>query len=167
MMTTAGPDIAQWYVRYRASVRGAAARVTGDPDDADDALHDAFLAAWRARARFEAGRDPLPWLMTIARRKAITIAAERSKPRVAAIPEPLPSAEDEAVRRESDALVRALTQNEPALALHALADLPARAVGERLGVPLRTAASRIRRGRRRLEATLPATTLSSPRSNPA
>ncbi|HEY4442524.1 MAG TPA: sigma factor-like helix-turn-helix DNA-binding protein, partial [Candidatus Elarobacter sp.] len=56
-------------------------------------------------------------------------------------------------------------QREPALALHALGGLTARAVGERLGIPLRTAASRIMRGRRRLEAQLAATTPFSSRSN--
>jgi RNA polymerase sigma factor (sigma-70 family) len=169
MSTSASaPDVALWYERYRSSVRGIAARVTGNPDDAEDAVHDAFLAAWRARARFDAERDPLPWLVTITRRKALTIAAARTRAvRATLAPQTLPSAEDEALLRESDACVRALVRDEPALALHALDGLPARAVGETLGVPLRTAASRIRRARGRMKAALPATTLCLARSKPA
>jgi RNA polymerase sigma-70 factor (ECF subfamily) len=159
------PDVGSWYERYAPAVRGAAARVTGDPDDADDALHDAFLAAWRARARFDEGRSPLPWLTTIARRKALNIAAGRTRVVPALVPDASPSAEDEALRQFGDGLAVQLLRREPALALHALGGLTARAVGERLGIPLRTAASRIVRGRRRVEAQLAATTPFSSRSN--
>ena len=167
MTTTVSPsDVGLWYERYGSSLRWAAARVTGDPDDADDALQDAFLAAWRSRSRFDGARDPLPWLLTIAKRKAVTIVAHRKRPAPAAhAPAVQPSAEDEVVRRESDRLVQELTRDEPALALYALAGLPARVVGERLGVPMRTAASRIARGRRRIEAALPATSPCPARSN--
>jgi len=143
-----------------------AARVTGDPDDADDALQEAFLAAWRSRGRFDPARRPLPWLVTIARRKALTIAAARSRKAVpSARAELAPSAEDVALARAADGWAVDAVRHEPALALHALGGLTAGAVGERLGVPLRTAASRIARGRRRVEALLTATPSFSPRSN--
>src|ERR1700680_2506113 len=77
--SVATPDIGSWFERYAPSVRHVAVRVPGDLDDADDALQDAFLAAWRSRARFDPARRPLPWLVTIARRKALTIAADRSR----------------------------------------------------------------------------------------
>lgn len=151
------PDVGLWYERYAASVRGAAARVAGDPDDADDALHDAFLAAWRARARFDASREPLPWLLAIARRKALTIAGRRTRG-VTNVPAPhAPSAADEAIAREDEAFVRAVLREEPALALRVLDGMTLRRVGERLDVPLRTAASRVRRARQRLRAAFPAT----------
>lgn len=166
MTTTASsPDVGSWYERYGPAVHGAAARLTGDPDDADDALHDAFLAAWRARGRFDETRNPLPWLTTIARRKALTIAAVRTRPSLFAAPAASPSAEEEALRRTADGWAVETVRCEPALALHALDGLTARAVGERLGIPLRTAASRIVRGRRRVEALLSATTQSPARSS--
>jgi RNA polymerase sigma-70 factor, ECF subfamily len=156
-MPTSTSDVALWYARYAASVRGAVVRVTGDAD-ADDALHDAFLAAWRARDAFDAARDPLPWLLAIARRKALTIAGRRRRPfPPLGPPATVPSAEDEALAREAEAAVRRLIAPEPALALRALDDLPLRDVGRRLGVPQRTAASRINRGKLRLRAALPAT----------
>jgi RNA polymerase sigma factor (sigma-70 family) len=167
MPTTAhAADVGRWYERYASSLRFVAARVTNDPDDADDALHETFLAAWRARERFDAARDPLPWLLTITRRKALTIVSSRVRRRVSLLSAtPAASAEDEAVLRESEELVRRVVRLEPALALHALAGLPARLVGERLGVPMRTAASRIARGRRRVrEFVPPATHPSSARS---
>jgi len=158
MTSTSLPDVGVWFERYETSLRGVARRVTGNADDADDALQDAFLAAWRARSRFDAGRDPLPWLATIARRKAVTIVALRARALPPLGPQSVPSAEDEVVRREAESWSREIVRDEPALALHALAGLPARLVGERLGLPMRTAASRIARARRRLGAALPATT---------
>ena len=92
-MPTSTSDVALWYARYAASVRGAVVRVTGDAD-ADDALHDAFLAAWRARDAFDAARDPLPWLLAIARRKAL----DDRRPAAPAVPA-LRSAGHRAVRR--------------------------------------------------------------------
>jgi RNA polymerase sigma factor (sigma-70 family) len=164
--SAATPDIGSWFERYAPSVRHVAVRVTGDLDDADDALQDAFLAAWRSRARFDPARRPLPWLVTIARRKALTIAAARS--RKADLPlraELAPSAEDVALARAADGWAADAVRHEPALALHALGGLTAGAVGRCLGIPLRTAASRIARGRRRVETRLTATTHSSSRSN--
>jgi RNA polymerase sigma-70 factor (ECF subfamily) len=156
--------VGSWYERYAPAVRGAAARVTNDPDDADDALHDAFLAAWRARERFDGARSPLPWLTTIARRKALTIAAARRRGPAAALPGEAPSAEEEALRRLAERWAVDALRREPALAMHALGGLTADAVGRRLGIPLRTAASRIARGRRRMHVLFAATTRNPSRS---
>jgi RNA polymerase sigma-70 factor, ECF subfamily len=154
------PDVGLWYERYGSSLRGVAARITRDPQDADDVLQDAFLAAWRARERFDSTRDPLPWLATIARRKALTLVARRGPSAIQ--PQPLrtaPSAEEEALRLESEAWVRRLVRDDLAFALRAVADLPTRRVAEQLGIPMRTAASRIARARRRFQAALCAITL--------
>ena len=153
-------DVAGWYERYHSSVRGMAARVVHDPDDADDALQETFLAAWRARGRFDAEREPLPWLLAIARRKALTIASRRPLAVDVGPPALAPSAADEALGHESDAWVATLLRDEPALALRVLDGLTLGAVGERLGLPLRTAASRVRRGTARVRSQLQATTAS-------
>ena len=75
----AAADVGLWYERYSTSLRSIAARVTGDADDADDALHDTFVAAWLFRGRFDDARSPLPWLATVARRKALTIVSRRAR----------------------------------------------------------------------------------------
>ena len=164
LTSTSAADIGLWYERYARPLRSIAARVTRDPDDADDALHDTFEAAWLFRASFDDARSPLPWLATIARRKALTIVSRRARPPIPAPQPAAPSAEDDALRLDADAVARELTRAEPALALHALSGLAAREVGELLGVPMRTAASRIARGRRRVERLLAATTPLSARS---
>ncbi len=164
LTSTSAADIGLWYERYSPSLRSIAARVTRNPDDADDALHDTFLAAWLFRGRFDDARSPLPWLATIARRKALTIVSRRSRASTLTAEPAAPSAEDEALRLGADADARELIRAEPALALHALNGLAAREVGELLGVPMRTAASRIARGRRRVRTLLRATTPLAARS---
>ncbi len=45
--------------------------------EAEDAVQEAFIRAWRHRARLRAGHPPLPWLLQITRREALRIR-ERS-----------------------------------------------------------------------------------------
>jgi RNA polymerase sigma-70 factor, ECF subfamily len=169
MVSTAAAraEVGRWYVSYAPRVHGLAARITGNPDDAEDVVHDAFLAAWRARAEFDRSRDPLPWLATITRHKALNLAMQRRRGPPAPAPEPMPSAEEEALARDAEIHVRNLVRDEPAFALHVLDGLTLKAVGERLGLPHKTAASRILRGKRRIRVAVSATTRSLTESHPA
>lgn len=53
-------------------------RLTGDPDQASDALQTAFLNAWQGRASFR-GSGARPWLFVIARNAALNIRQRRSE----------------------------------------------------------------------------------------
>lgn len=73
---------------------------------AEDALHDAFLRAWRHLDRFQAGRPFRPWLLTVARHAATDLLRTRGKEQRtasrAAPPQPRSaSAEAEAARAEA------------------------------------------------------------------
>jgi RNA polymerase sigma factor (sigma-70 family) len=59
------------YRHYGRLVFAVALRVLGDRQAAEDATQQTFVQAWRAAPGFEAGRDPAPWLATIARRVSI------------------------------------------------------------------------------------------------
>ncbi|MBO83757.1 MAG: hypothetical protein CL927_00235 [Deltaproteobacteria bacterium] len=59
-----------------AAVRARCRAVCGNHADADEALQETFLRAWRARDRFD-GRHPLAWLMTIARNTSLDIIRRR------------------------------------------------------------------------------------------
>ncbi len=150
-------DIENWYFRYAARLRRATRRIVGNEHDAEDATHDAFLAAFRAHDRYRADADPYPWLFRIATRKALTIAAGRQQLRdgdpgqVAPV---APSAEDEALADDESRRVARLVASELPVALHLIGGLRFRDVSERLGIPAATAATRIRRGKQRLRALL-------------
>ena len=51
--------------RYAAQARRLARAVLGDPDDADDAAQDGFLAALRHLGRYDPSRPFGPWLLRI------------------------------------------------------------------------------------------------------
>lgn len=51
--------------RYRSQIRGHALRMLRDIEDAEDAVQDTFVKAFRAIKTFEQGRPLLPWLMRI------------------------------------------------------------------------------------------------------
>jgi RNA polymerase sigma-70 factor (ECF subfamily) len=153
----AGSDIELWYAQYGSRLRRAARRIVGNEYDAEDATQDAFLAAFRAHDRYRADTDPYPWLFRIATRKALTIAAGHRprldiEPALAALA--VPSAEDEALAIDESRRVVSLVATEEPVALHLIEGLRFRDVSERLGIPAATAATRIRRGKRRLRALL-------------
>lgn len=168
---SAGSELAVWYVLYASRLRRAARRIVGNAHDAEDATQDAFLAAFRAYDRYRPGTDPYPWLHRIATRKALTIAAGKPSP-VSGVDQDyfgssVPSAEDEAVAQDEARRVQRLVAAEIPVALHLIDGLRFRDVSERLGIPPATAATRIRRGKRRLRLLLGATTFNDQRSKTA
>jgi RNA polymerase sigma-70 factor (ECF subfamily) len=56
-------------------------RITGDASLAEDAVQEAFLAAWRNASRYAAGRGSVKtWLLTIVHRRAVDIVRRRRRP---------------------------------------------------------------------------------------
>lgn len=132
------------------------------PEDADDALQQAFVAAWRARARFDPARGSLAsWLAGITRNKVLD--AQRALYRRRDVPA---SADDRDVlastapqvdvptgpEQVADQLVvraalgRLPADRRVALELAFFEGLTHPEVAERLGLPLGTVKSHIRRG---------------------
>ncbi len=64
------------YRSYGPAVRARCRAVCGNEADADEALQDTFVRAWRARERFD-GRYPLAWLQTIGRSASIDLIRRR------------------------------------------------------------------------------------------
>lgn len=70
---------AEFHELYRTlgpPVRARCRAICGNHADADEALQETFLRAWRARARFD-GRHPLAWIMTIARNTSLDVLRRR------------------------------------------------------------------------------------------
>ena len=64
--------LGELYDRHAAAALAVALRVTGDRQEAEDVVHDAFVMVWRKIARFDPERGSLrAWLMTIVRNRAI------------------------------------------------------------------------------------------------
>ena len=65
-------DLENLYDAQKGIAYGLAFRMLGEQTAAEDVVQDAFLAAWRSRARFDPNRGGLrSWLLRIVRNRAI------------------------------------------------------------------------------------------------
>lgn len=149
--------------RYAPSVRRVARAVLNDPDDADDAAQDAFLAAMVKLKQFDPGRPFGPWLARI----AVNAATDRRRRRAVRRAEPLENhMRSGGALPDADADRRALGWR----LRQALAELPERRrmavvlfdvegythaeIGEILGLPEGTVRSEVFHARRALRVLL-------------
>ena len=138
-----------------------ARRILRNQDDAEEAVQEAFVRAWRKRAHCRTPSAPLPWLMQITRNEAMRVAARRSRRQASEIPE----AEPEAVPASLDdtPIEQAITTVATEQALSVLGederrllrlryeeDLTQGQVAAALGVPEGTVKVRLHRVRARL-----------------
>ena len=142
-------------------VRGVARRLLADEHRVDDVVQETWLAALR--------RGPGPggslraWLATVARHFAIDArrrdAAREARERAAARPETAPSMDEiyarEAIRRRLIDAVAALPEATRAVFLLRFFDgLPPRKIAGRLGLPVETVKTRLKRGLEAVRARL-------------
>jgi RNA polymerase sigma-70 factor (ECF subfamily) len=121
-----------------------AMRMLGHPADAQDAVQEAFVSAWRALDRFRQGQSFGPWLVTIVTHRCLNMLRTRKRSRVDPVEEDRvadPKAGPEAVveRRERvrmlEEAMRHLAPNSLAIVvLHYAEDMPCARIGETLGM---------------------------------
>jgi RNA polymerase sigma-70 factor (ECF subfamily) len=83
-----------WWSRCAGSLHAHCYRMLGSAHDADDALQEALLRAWRRLARFEGRSSLRSWLYTVATRTCLDIIEHRGK---RALPVDLGPSSDRAV----------------------------------------------------------------------
>ena len=105
--------------RYALSARRVARAVLHDDDEADDAVQDGVLAAWRAIDRYDPSRPFRPWLMRIVVNAALDLRRRDRVRRTEMIPESVES-RTAGPDRVTDAVVLGARLRE------ALAELPER-----------------------------------------
>lgn len=145
--------LAELYDRFARVAYGLAVRVLRDRGLAEDAVQDAFLAAWRTAASFDPRRGtPSTWLLTLVHRRAVDLVRREERRRGDPIDD-LPVAGGEATdetaavreqrRRVQAALVRLPPDQREALELAYYGGFSQSELAERLGVPLGTVKSRM------------------------
>jgi RNA polymerase sigma-70 factor (ECF subfamily) len=149
--------LGELYDRYASTALATALRVVGGRDEAEDVVHDAFVAVWRKVDRFDADRGSLRgWLMTVVRNRAIDrVRARRPTVDVDAADElsllrtgPNPTWEDALGRAAAGDLRLALAElpveQRRAVELAYFEGYTYREVAELTGVPAGTANGRLR-----------------------
>jgi len=144
-------------------VRRLTRAVLRDPDDADDAAQNAFLAAWTGLSRFDATQPFAPWLARIAVNAARDLRRRTRVRSTEEIPSDLPSgvqgpeaAAHAAVLRERlDQAMASLTERQrAAVVLYEVEGYSHAEVAQVLGVPEGTARSDLFHAKRRLRPLL-------------
>lgn len=152
------------YDRYEHRAFRVARSVCLNPARAEEAVQEAFLSIWRARARFECrqGENSFgAWLMTIVRRAAIdAVRHDRARPRLVA-ERPVTgdsrtsSPEDQAIARETGEGLRATLARLPeaqaeVIQLAFFGELSHSEIARQLDLPPGTVKGRMRLGLKKL-----------------
>jgi RNA polymerase sigma-70 factor (ECF subfamily) len=155
--------------RHRSRVYRICYRMAGNAEDAEDWAQECLVRVYRQLGRYDPEQPFTPWLLKVASNTCISLAKSRSR-RQSWVDLGL-GEESEQVAPDSDPAQAALTGEEgrriraavtglppllrQAVVLRVLEELSFRELAEALGVPLQTAASRVRRAllqvRQRLE----------------
>lgn len=156
--------LAEIYGQWSSLVYSLAMRSLGDATDAEDATQKVFVAAWQGRERYDPARASLSaWLVGITRNTIADTHQARSRERsiteqVAAI-----TGDDTAPAPEADLADRLLIADEmarleplPRAVVHLafFDDLTHLQIAERLGIPVGTVKSHIRRSLAKLRGRL-------------
>ncbi|MGZ5288505.1 MAG: RNA polymerase sigma factor [Actinomycetota bacterium] len=153
--------------RHQRAAFRVAWLIARDPGEAEDAVQEAFVKAWRAMPRFRADAPFRPWILRIVsnearnrarstRRRDALVLREAA---AAGAGDAAPSPEAAALSRdEAEALTRALDRlperDRMVIAYRWLLDLSEAETAEILGVRLGTVKSRLSRALRRLREEL-------------
>ena len=156
--------LAELYDRFGRVAYGLARRIVRDDALAEDAVQEAFLAAWRSATRFVPERAKAStWLLTLVHRRAVDLVRREERRRAESLTEerePAGGATDEAVwlryerERVQVALKQLPDQQREALELAYYGGFTQSELAERLGQPVGTIKSRMFTGLSRLRDLL-------------
>jgi RNA polymerase sigma factor (sigma-70 family) len=155
--------LARTYARWSPLVYTLALRSLGNVADAEDVTQKVFVSAWRGRVGFDPSRSLGGWLVGITRNKIADAHAARS--RIRAIQDQLDGQPRTDIIDDSEVLAERLTvadeiarlepEAQKVLRMAFFEGLSHTQISEKLGLPLGTVKSHIRRSlermRRRLE----------------
>ena len=162
---TAGHEVPaswDWSIARRRCLREAR-RILRDPHDAEEAVQEALIRAWRQRNRCRTPSAPTAWLLQITRNESLRILDRRGRTQRREAPDERPleaSAEDPALERlpariaTEGALSGLRADDRALLELRYVADLSQPEVARVLGLPEGTVKVRLHRIRGRLRRAM-------------
>jgi RNA polymerase sigma factor (sigma-70 family) len=154
------------YRRTAAKLFGVCLRILRERAEAEEALQETYLSIWRRAGAFDEGRgSPMTWLITLARNSAIDRLRAGGKIATApigladAVADPSPDASemmenDESARRLADCLATLHSEDERFIRTAYFEGSTYAELASRVGQPLGTIKSRIRRALLKLRTCL-------------
>lgn len=151
--------LADLYELTKASVYGFALSILKNTHDAEDVLHDVYIAVYNSAGSYSWMGKPLAWMLTITRN--LCLKKIRDSKRSAEMPEDW-ERELESIEglRHEDRLVitecmnRLTDEERQIVMLHAVAGFKHREIGEILNLALPTVLSKYRRALKKLRDSL-------------
>ena len=164
----AGRDLtalAVLYDRYGRVAYALAYGILGEPEAAEDVVHDGFLSAWRGAGSYRSERGNVRgWLLSIVHHRAVDVLRRKTtfRPAPLEVAEQRPADEDtaeEATRNVEHATVRAALEALPqaqrrTIELAYFGGYTHVELAEIMGVPLGTVKGRMRIGLQKLRRAL-------------
>jgi RNA polymerase sigma-70 factor, ECF subfamily len=145
-------DFDMFYAATSRRLVGQIFAMTGDLGEAEDAVQEAYIRAWRRWPRIRAYDDPEAWLRVVAYRITVNSwqkARNRLTAHRAGRHHELPGLSPDLVALVS-ALRRIPESQRRAIVLHHLAGLSVEEIAHETGAPTGTVKARLARGRRAL-----------------
>jgi RNA polymerase sigma-70 factor (ECF subfamily) len=159
--------LAELYDRYGSLLYPVALRILRRPADAEDAVQQAWLQAWRSASSYDPRRGTVAaWLITIVRTRALDLyrsLSSRRRAESAGDPEPAVAPDTPAAdtahaqlsRKVREALETLAPQQRQVLEIAYFEGLSQSEIAARLQAPLGTVKSWARQGLMRLRQLLP------------
>lgn len=148
----------EFYLASRDRLVLQVAALTGDPDEALDHVHEAFVSAWTHWPRIKEYDDPEGWVRRVAHNRAVSRWRRAQRVVLRADVRRHPDAPRIELGAEQQQMIAALRHLRPrerqALVLHHVVGYPVAQVAERMSVPEGTVKSWLSRGRSRLAEVL-------------
>ncbi len=148
------------FVALRKPIYALCLQLTGNAVDAEDALQESFIAAFRGLSKFRGEARISTWLYRIAVREALRQKSSRNanQPRIMSEPA-APEESNPAVRREEieqlqGALATLSAEHRTVLAMFAVQGLSHGEIAETLKIPTGTVWSRLHKARKQLAQQL-------------
>lgn len=152
--------LAQLYEHTQASVFGFALSILKNTHDAEDVLHDCYVAVWQGAAGYQSRGKPLAWILTVTRNLCLQQLRTRSRVSDLAPEDWEPYlADKEGVTLEDRSILRSCMEQlrdeeRQIVTLHALSGFKHREIAAILQLPLPTVLSKYHRAVKRLKQHL-------------
>ena len=152
--------LAQLYEHTQASVFGFALSILKNTHDAEDVLHDCYVAVWQGAAGYRSRGKPLAWILTVTRNLCLQQLRTRSRVTDLAPEDWEPYlADKEGVTLEDRSILRSCMEQlrdeeRQIVTLHALSGFKHREIAAILQLPLPTVLSKYHRAVKRLKQHL-------------